>query len=131
MSKVIFMMLLAVASNSSMAVELVCSGTVHYGNYSFEDELALRFSGTEVEVSGEAGQTSTFESGLPYKICSESKNEVEFEYSTKSECGKESTRLARYGYLQKILGKLKLKRMLLDKPFYGDYNCKPAARVLN
>ena len=130
MRKVI-VMLLAVTCNVAMPNELDCSGSVKWGKDTFPDELVLNFSGKEVEISGASSQISTFEGGMPYKVCSESKNEIEFEYSTGSECGKDHGGIARYGHLQKVLGSLELRKLLNDKPFIGNYKCKPTTRVLN
>ncbi len=109
--------------------ELVCSGSVTYGQNEFPDQLILRVSNREVEVNGQAREVSTFEVYvLPYKICSESRDELEFEYTTSEKCGTNSTRA---GHLNKVLGILRLSRSDRGQPFVGDYKCKPAQRVLN
>jgi hypothetical protein len=107
--------------------ELVCSGRVTYGQNKFSDQVILKVSSREVEVNGQAGETSTFEAMLRYKICSESENELEFEYTTAEKCGSNSTRA---GHLNKVLGNLRLPRSDRGQPFVGDYKCKPAQRVL-
>lgn len=107
--------------------ELVCSGTVTYGQNTFSDQIVLRFSSDDVEISGEAGMTSTFEGMLPYKICFESENEVDFEYTTSQKCGNNATR---NGRLHKVVGSLRLTRSDRGEPFIGEYKCKRAQRVL-
>jgi hypothetical protein len=113
--------------------EFVCSGTVQYGKNPYEtfpDRVTLRVSSREVLVGGEAGQTVTFEGMLPYKICSESGNELDFEYTTAPGCGAGSTRA---GQLNKALGTLRLSRSDLGEPlvnFVGEYKCEPPQRVL-
>ncbi len=62
--------------------ELICSGVVTYGQKTFTDQIILRLSDNEVEVTGQSGMTSTFEGMLRYKICSESENGIDFEYTT-------------------------------------------------
>lgn len=108
--------------------ELVCSGSVTYGQNKFPDQLILKVSNREVEVKGRAGEVSTFEVYmLPYKICSESRDELEFEYTPSEKCGTNSTRA---GHLNKVLGNLRLSRSDRGQPFVGDYKCRPAQRVL-
>ena len=107
--------------------ELVCSGTVTYGQKKFSDQVILKASNREVEISGKAGMTSTFEGILRYKICSESQNELDFEYTTAEKCGSTSTRV---GHLNKVLGNLRVSRSDRGEPFVGEYKCKPAQRVL-
>ncbi|BBP01734.1 hypothetical protein [Sulfuriferula nivalis] len=107
--------------------ELVCSGIVTYGKNTFSDQIVLRFSNNDVAVSGEAGMTSTFEGLLRYKICSESENEADFEYTTSNKCGSKATRS---GHLSKVVGSLRLTRSDRGEPFIGEYKCKPAQRVL-
>ena len=120
--------LTAANAEVSRSKELTCSGTVSYGQETFSDQIVLRFSDSDVEVSGEAWMTSTFEGMLRYKICFESENEVNFEYTTSQQCGNTSTRT---GYLQKVVGSLRLTRSDIGEPFVGNYKCKPAQRVLN
>ncbi len=107
--------------------ELVCSGTVTYGQKTFSDQVILKVSKSEVQVSGEAGMISTFEGILQYKICFESENEVDFEYTTAQKC---SSNANRAGHLNKVLGNLRLSRSDRGEPFVGDYKCKPTQRVL-
>lgn len=107
--------------------ELTCNGTVTWGKKTFSDQVVLGVSNDEVKVSGGAG-ISTFEGGLPYKICFEDKDEMGFEYTAELQCGKGSTRR---GYLHKVGGNLRLTRSDRGEPFVGEYKCKPAQRVLN
>jgi hypothetical protein len=107
--------------------ELVCSGSVTYGQEKFSDQVILQVSNREVAVNGQAGEISTFEGMLRYKICSESRNELDFEYTTAEKCGSNSTRA---GHLNKVLGNLRLSRSDRGQPFIGNYVCKPAQRVL-
>ncbi len=108
--------------------ELVCSGTVTYGKNTFSDQIVLRFSNNDVAVSGEAGMTSTFEGMQHYRICSESENAVDFEYTTSNKCNDGATRIGR---LNKVAGSLRLTRSDRGGPFVGEYQCKPTQRVLN
>ena len=108
--------------------ELVCNGSVIYGQNKFPDQIILRISNREVEIKGQAGELSTFEVYmLPYKICSESRDELEFEYTDAEKCGIKPTRA---GHLNKVLGNLRLSRSDRGQPFVGDYKCKAAQRVL-
>jgi len=107
--------------------ELVCSGTITHGKDKFTDQIVLLFSSNEVAVNGEAGMTSTFEGMLRYKICSESRDEVDLEYTTPNKCGSNATRS---GHLNKIVGSLRLTRSDRGEPFIGEYKCKPLKRVL-
>ncbi len=91
------------------------------------DRLTLRVSSNEVEVSGEARMTSTFEGMLRYKICLESENEIRFEYTTSLRCGSDTTRA---GHLNKVVGSLRLTRSDRGEQFVGDYSCKPVQPVL-
>jgi uncharacterized protein YlbG (UPF0298 family) len=111
----------------SRSEELVCSGSVTYGQSKFSDQVILYVSNREVEVNGQAGKISTFEGMRRYKICSESQNERDFEYTTAEKCGTNSTRS---GHLDKVLGNLRLSRSDRGHPFVGDYKCKPLQRVL-
>src|SRR6266568_1710989 len=106
--------------------ELICSGVVTYGQKTFTDQIVLRLSDDEVEVSGQSGMTSTFEGMLRYKICSESENEIDFEYTTSHKSGSNVTR---GGRLQKVVGSLRLTRSDRGEPFVGNYKCKPTQRV--
>jgi hypothetical protein len=106
--------------------ELDCTGSVTYGPIKVEDRVILKVYHREVKISGQAGETSTFEAELPYKICSESENELDFEYTTTTKCGHNSTRTGR---LNKVLGTLRLSRSDRE-PIVGEYMCKPAQRVL-
>jgi hypothetical protein len=107
--------------------ELICSGSMMYGQNTFSDQVILKVSNREVEVSGKAGMISTFEGMLRYKICTESQNELDFEYTTAEKCGSNATRA---GHLDKVLGNLRLSRSDRGEPFVGEYKCKPAQRVL-
>lgn len=107
--------------------ELVCSGTVTYGQKTFSDQIILRISSSDVKVSGEAGAISTFEGMLPYKICVENEDEVNFEYTTSQSCGSSATR---NGSLRKMVGSLRLARSDRGEPFIGNYTCKRAQPVL-
>ncbi len=107
--------------------ELVCNGSVSYGQSKFSDRITLKVSSRDVEVNGRAGDLSTFEGVHRYKICSESQNALEFEYTTTDKCGTDSTRAGR---LDKVLGDLRLSRSDRGQPFVGDYKCKPLQRVL-
>lgn len=111
----------------SRSGELVCSGSVTYGQSKFSDQVILYVSSREVEVNGQAGKISTFEGMRRYKICSESQNELDLEYTTAEKCGTNSTRS---GHLNKVLGDLRLSRSDRGQPFVGDYKCKSAQRVL-
>src|SRR5712664_193398 len=79
--------------------ELICKGRVSYGQNEFSDQVTLKVSSRDVEVSGRAGELSTFEGIYRYKICSESQDELEFEYTTVDKCGAHSTRS---GHLDKV-----------------------------
>ncbi len=107
--------------------ELVCNGSVTYGQRTFSDQVTLRISTREVEISGQEREISTFEGMLQYKICFESQNELDFEYTTAEKCGINSTRAGR---LNKVLGNLRLSRSDRGERFVGEYSCKPAQRVL-
>jgi hypothetical protein len=108
--------------------ELICSGTVTYGQKTFSDQIVLRFSNHEVGITGESGKISTFEGMLRYKICFESEDEMDFEYTTSPKCGSNATRSGR---LHKFVGSLRLSRSDRGEPFVGDYKCKSAQRVLD
>jgi hypothetical protein len=110
--------------------ELTCAGKVTWeGNGSFPDRIALTIAHDGVRVGGAGGEMSSFEGGLPYKICSESEDELDMEYSARLECGKDDV-APRYGQLNKILGNLRLSRSLNGRPFVGEYKCEPAKRVV-
>lgn len=123
---------IAMASCNWRPTELLCTGTVSWGKETFSDKLMLRVwqwpHPREVEVSGE-GRLSTFEAGLEYKVCFESVNELDFEYTTELKCG--SAASTRYGHLHKVTGNLHLSRSDRGPEFAGDYTCKPAQRVLD
>lgn len=110
--------------------ELVCTGTVTFGQETLSDKLILKVLHREIRVSGQTGKTSTFEAGLPYKICSESQNQLDFEFSTNVECGKKDV-APRYGHLNKALGNLRMSRLLSEQTMVGDYKCGTGERVLN
>src|ERR1017187_10326567 len=93
--------------------ELVCSGSVTYGQKTFADQVILKVSNREVEVSGKAGMISTFEGMQRYRICTESQNELDFEYTTAEKCDSNATRA---GHLDKVLGNLRLSRSDRGEP---------------
>jgi len=86
----------------------------------------LKISSREVVVSDHDEEISTFETMQPYKICSESDKQIHFEYTMAEECGRDSTRA---GYLNKVLGNLRLSRSDRGQLFVGEYQCKPAERI--
>lgn len=110
------------------AQELVCSGHAKYGEETFADRFFLRIQGGTIEIKGNPGSAYTFD-GVSYKVCSESRDEVDFEYAVEGVCG--TGRPPRIGELQKVTGDLTLRRFDMGKRFDGNYTCKAAGRVLN
>ena len=72
---------------------------------------------------------STFEAGLTYKICFESQNELDFEYSANAECANKDI-APHYGHLNKVFGNLRMSRLLGEQMLLGNYKCEPAERVI-
>ncbi|KWW32423.1 hypothetical protein AU374_06023 [Cupriavidus metallidurans] len=105
--------------------ELACDGQVNFGGDVTADRFILRVDGDAIEIRGEPGTAYTFD-GAMYKVCSESPDEVEFEYV--AQCG--SGNPTRSGELQKVGGELKLSRYDMGKPFTGMYKCKRVNRAL-
>lgn len=109
-----------ISCGETQSQHLTCTGSVEFGDQKFPDELAIELSSQGVQVKGGAYETSTFEAGIPYTVCFEDQNEVDFEYTTLDRCGKEATR---FGYLQKALGSLRLTRSDRGSLFVGKYKC--------
>ncbi|CAN7782370.1 hypothetical protein LJR296_008106 [Cupriavidus necator] len=107
-------------------MELACGGQVKLGEDVITDKFVLRIEGDTIEIRGEPGTLYTFD-GAMYKVCSESRDEVEIEYV--AQCG--SGTPSRSGRLQKVAGELTLRRYDMGKPFTGTYKCKRASRVLD
>lgn len=107
--------------------ELVCSGKATLGSDDvLADQFVLRIQDNSIEIRGMPGTPVTFD-GTVYKVCLDSKNEVDFEYTTSS-C--QSGNTTRTGTLDKVTGELTLQRFDMGQPFTGTYRCKPAHRVL-
>lgn len=109
------------------AQELVCKGTAILGNDTISDEFVLRLSGSSIEIRGEPGATSTFD-GTVYKVCFESQDEIDFEYTTEK-CGTPNS--TRFGSIQKVTGILKVSRKDMPMRFIGRYKCKPTRQTLD
>lgn len=109
------------------AKELVCKGTATQGNSTVSDEFVLRLSGGSIEIRGEPGTTSTFD-GTVYKVCFESQEEIDFEYTTEK-CGTPNS--TRFGSIQKVTGILKVSRKDMPMRFIGHYRCKPTRQALD
>jgi len=110
---VVYVVIAAVAPwlplpSGAQSTELSCSGIVKYGQTYIADKLRLRFSDRDVQVSGDAGATSTFEGMLGYAICAETESQVDFQYTTSLKCGSDVTRIGR---LDKISGSLRIERL--------------------
>lgn len=117
---------LSVGACDSQPKEFVCSGKVTFGSDDpFPDQIVMRILDDSIEIRGKAGTLITFD-GTVYKICLDSKNEVDFEYSTTCRSGKTT----RVGNLDKVTGELTLQRFDMGQPFTGTYSCKAAHRVL-
>ncbi|WP_259394677.1 hypothetical protein [Ralstonia pickettii] len=114
------------SAQGSEARELICSGHAEYGEESFADRFFLRIEDGSIEIKGSPGSTYTFD-GVSYSVCSESRDEIQFEYGIGKICG--SGKPSRIGTLQKITGDLKLRRFDMGKRFDGNYTCRPAGRV--
>ncbi|UNK04242.1 hypothetical protein MMB19_29400 (plasmid) [Ralstonia insidiosa] len=115
------------SAHGKEARELICSGHVEYGEVSFADRFFLRIEDGSIEIKGRPGSTYTFD-GVAYGVCSESRDEIEFEYGVEKICG--SGKPSRIGALQKVTGDLKLRRFDMGKRFDGNYTCRPAGRVV-
>jgi len=116
------------SAQGARAQELVCSGHAKYGDETFADRFFLRLQDGAIEIKGNPGSTYTFD-GVSYKVCSESRDEIGFEYAVEGICG--TGKPPRIGDLQKVTGDLTLRRFDMGKRFDGSYTCKPAGRVLN
>ncbi len=101
------------SAQGARAQELVCSGHAKYGDETFADRFFLRLQDGAIEIKGNPGSTYTFD-GVSYKVCSESRDEIGFEYAVEGICGTG-----------------KPPRFDMGKRFDGSYTCKPAGRVLN
>lgn len=121
-------LLLACNALSAQAQDLVCSGRAKYGDEVITDRFVLRIQDGAIEIKGNPGSTYTFD-GASYKVCSESRDEIGFEYTTGGTCG--AGKATRVGELQKVTGDLNIRRFDMGQQFVGSYTCKPAARVLN
>lgn len=121
-------LLVACNALTARAEDLLCSGRAKYGDEVITDRFILRIQDGSVEIKGNPGSTYTFD-GTSYKVCTESRDEIGFEYAVAGTCGAKNA--PRAGELQKVTGDLKIRRFDMGQQFVGSYTCKPAARVLN
>ena len=105
---------------------LSCSGSVTFGDKSWNDSLTLRVTDFDVFISGVKGADESFDGELPYKICNESDDEISFEYSSIHECAADAVR---FGSLRKSSGSLTLSRNDQNQTFDGDYRCPPLKKA--
>jgi hypothetical protein len=107
---------------------LQCTGSLSFGERTWDDAVTLKVTDFDVFISGVKGTDESFDGELPYKICNESDDEISFEYSSIHECNADASR---FGTLRKSSGSLMLSRTDQNQPFDGDYKCPPMKKTSN